>query len=577
MGTRDTMGRAFGQVGRRLRAMRPDWRDMRADAAAGVPGAVSGVPEGMANSLLVGVSPAHGLFANFAGPLFGGMSTSTRLMVINTTSAAALAAGSTLQGVDPAERPSALLLLTVLAGAVMIAAGVLRLGRYTRFVSHSVMIGFLTGIAVNIICGQLPDLTGSPAQGAVSLAKAFAVVTDPAGIELASLLTGLAALAILVALKRTRWAIAGTMLALAVPTGMVMLAGAGGVARVEDAGAIPGGFPLPHLPGLAPLSLNLMGGALAIALIVLVQGTGVAESVPGKDGKPSDTNRDFIAQGVGNLAAGLFRGQPVGGSVGQTALAAANGARTRWGPMWCGIWMLLILMALSGVVGTVAMPTLAAVLIFAASGALRPAEVITILRTGPTSQIAVITTFTATLLLPVAVAVGVGVALSLLMQLNQEAIDLKVVELVPDGDRTWRERPAPVSLTSHQVTALDVYGSLFYAGGRTLRARLPEPAGTDSPVVILRLRGRTSLGATFFLVITDYAESLARVGGRLYLSGLDPAMAERLHRTRHVDVSGPVRAFEATPLLGESTRAAYLDAEAWAVQHRRMDGGPRER
>ncbi|MFB4300903.1 SulP family inorganic anion transporter [Actinomadura sp. NTSP31] len=565
------MGRALGSAGRRLRSVRPEWRNVRADASAGVPGAVSGVPEGMATSVLVGVSPAHGLFANFAGPLFGGMSTSTRLMVINTTSAAALAAGSTLQDTDPAERPAALLLLTVLVGAVTITAGVLRLGRYIRFVSHSVMIGFLTGIAVNIICGQLPDLTGSSARGSTSLAKAFAVVTDPAGIDLASLLTGLTALAILAGLKRTRWAIAGTMLALAVPTAVVMLAGAGGVAQVEDVGAIPGGLPSPHLPELAPLSLNLVGGALAIAVIVLVQGAGVAESVSSKDGTPSDTNRDFIAQGVGNVAAGLFRGQPVGGSVGQTALCVANGARSRWGPMWCGIWMLLILVALSGVVGKVAMPTLAAVLVFAAFGALRPAEVITILRTGPTSQIAVTATFTATLFLPVAVAVGVGVALSLLMQLNQEAIDLKVVELVPDGDRAWRERPAPKSLTGHKVTMLNVYGSLFYAGVRTLRARLPEPAGTDSPVVILRLRGRTSLGATFFLVIADYAESLARIGGRLYLSGLDHDMAQRLHRTGRVDLSGPVKIFEATPMLGESSRAAYADAEAWGVQHRRPD------
>lgn len=568
MGTRETMGRVLGPAGRWLRSVRPERRHLRADAVAGVPGAISGVPEGMATSVLVGVSPAHGLFANFAGPLFGGLSTSTRLMVINTTTAASLAAGSTLQVVDPSSRPSALFLLTALTGAVMIAAGVLRLGRYTRFVSHSVMIGFLTGIAVNIMFGQIPDLTGSAAEGPFALAKAFDVVTHPAGIDLTSLLTGLAALAILVVLTRTRWAIAGTVLALVVPTAMVLLGGAGSVVKVEDIGAVPGGLPLPHLPELDHLSLNLMAGALSIAVIVLIQGAGVAESAPNEDGKPSDTNRDFVAQGVANLAAGMFRGQPVGGSVGQTALSRANGARTRWGPISSGIWMLLILVAFSGVVGKVAMPTLAAVLIFAAFRALRPAELTTILRTGPTSQIAVITTFSATLFLPVAAAVGIGVALSLLLQLNQEAMDLAVVELVPDGDRTWRERPAPKVLTSHQVTMLDVYGSLFYAGSRTLRARLPDATGTEAPVVILRLRGRTSLGATFFLVVADYAESLAKVGGRLYLSGLDHEMAERLRRTGRVDLAGPVRTFEATSQIGESSRAAYLDAESWAVRHR---------
>ncbi|MEU5877540.1 SulP family inorganic anion transporter [Spirillospora sp. NPDC047279] len=559
----------LGPAGRWLRSLRPEWRHTRADAMAGATTAVSAVPDGMATSVLVGVNPAHGLFANFAGPLFGGMSTSTRLMVVSTTSASALAAGSALQDVEPSARPAALLLLTVVAGGVMIAAGVLRLGRYTRFVSHSVMIGFLTGIAVNIICGQIPVLTGSPATGPFALAKAFEVVTHPAGIDLASLLTGLVALAILVVLKRTRWAIAGTVLALAVPTATVMLGGFDGVALVEDVGTIPRGLPSPHLPELGALSLQLVSGALAVAVIVLVQGAGVAESISNEDGRPSNSNRDFIAQGVGNLASGVFRGQPVGGSVGQTALSVASGARTRWAPLWCGIWMLLILVALSGVVGKVAVPTLAAVLVFAASGSLRPAELVTILRTGPTSQIAIVTTFTATLLLPVAAAVGIGVALSLLLQLNQEAMDLKVVELVPEGDRTWRERPAPKVLPGHGVTVLDVYGSLFYAGARTLRVRLPDPAGSDAPAVVLRLRGRTSLGATFFLVIADYAESLSHVGGRLYLSGLDPEMLDKLRHTKRVDLSGPVRAFEATQRVGESTRAAYLDAEAWGVRHRK--------
>lgn len=87
-------------------------------------------------------------------------------MVVTTTSAAALAAGSSLAPVDPTKRTEALFLLTLLAGAIMVAAGLLRLGRYTRFVSHSVMTGFLTGVAVNILFSQLNYLTGVPSEGA---------------------------------------------------------------------------------------------------------------------------------------------------------------------------------------------------------------------------------------------------------------------------------------------------------------------------------------------------------------------------------------------------------------------------
>jgi sulfate permease, SulP family len=80
---------------------------------------------------------------------------------------------------------------------------------------------------------------------------------------------------------------------------------------------------------------------------------------------------------------------------------------------------------------------------------------------------------------------------------------------------------------------------------------------------VLRLRRRTSLGATFIKVVSDYADRLADVDGRLYLSGLEPSLTQRLRRTGQID--GPVRTFEATPIVGESTQAAYLDAEAWLV------------
>ncbi len=160
-------------------------------------------------------------------------------------------------------------------------------------------------------------------------------------------------------------------------------------------------------------------------------------------------------------------------------------------------------------------------------------------------------------------------ALSLLLQLNQEAMDLAVVELIPRDDGRFEERQAPPALTSHHVTILDVYGSLMYAGARTLQAHLPDPGPSRSAAVVLRLRRRTSLGATFVKVVADYADRLAEVNGRLYLSGLDPSLTERLRRTGHLD--GPVRTFEATPVVGESTRAASLDAEAWLVT--RPEGG----
>jgi SulP family sulfate permease len=549
-----------------LRRVAPERSTVRQDLVAGLPGAISGVPDGMAAGVLAGVNPVYGLYASVFGPIGGGLTASTRLLVITTTSAAAVAAGSALADVPAADRPRALFLLTLLAGALMVLAGVLKLGRYIRFVPHSVMIGFLSGVAVNIVLSQLPDLAGAPASGPFALAKAWDLLTHLGRVNVGALLAGLFALAVLVVLRRTRLAPYSTLVALIVPSIVVALVHADSIPVAGDAGGIPSGLPAPSLPRLGDFSLSLLAGAFAVAAVVLVQGAGVSESAPNPDKTRSDTNRDFLAQGVGNLLAGLFRGQPVGGSVGRTALNVASGAAGRWAAIFSGLWMAVLLLLFSGLVGAVVMSTLAAVLIVAAITAFRAADVRAILRTGAISRVAVFATFLATLFLPVAAAVGIGVALSLVMQLNREAADLRVVRLTPRDDGAFVEQPAPRRLESRQVVLLDVYGSLFYAGARTLQARLPEPADAERPVVVLRLRGRAMLGSTAFAVLSDYAGRLADAGGRLYLTGVDPAVLLQLRRNRTVEKVDGVRIFEATDVVGESSLEGYHAAQRWLAR-----------
>ncbi|MGK8465099.1 SulP family inorganic anion transporter [Nocardia cyriacigeorgica] len=533
----------------------------KADVIAGLSGAIGSVPDGMAAGALAGVSPVHGLYGSMAGRLFGSFGTSTRLMVVTATSASALTE------VAAEDRAAALTTLTLIAGIVMILAAVLRLGRYTRFVSHSVMTGFLIGVSANIVFGQLAQMTGVSADADLAVLKAVQVLTHPGRIDLASLTVGLTAFVLLVGIGRTRLRLFGSLVALVVPTLLVIVLDWDSVARVSDVGAIPTGFPLPHLPDLSVLSPGLIGGAAAVTIIVLVQGAGVAQSVPNPDGSHSDSNRDFRAQGIGNIAAAVFRGMPVGGSVGQTALNATAGARTRWGAIWSGIWMLAILVVFAPLVGAVPMPTLAAVLIMAAFGALDPVRLSAIWSSGATSRIALVTTFLATLLLPVTAAVGIGVALSLVLQLNREAMDLKVVRLRAEGDRLV-ETQAPRRLVDDEIVILDVYGSLFYAGARTLQARLPDPKGARSPTVILRLRGRTSVSATFLAVVADFVRRLDEVGGALYLSGVDPRVRD-FWTDELLDKQGVrLEFFPATPTVGESTLAAYAEAR---LRSRRPD------
>jgi SulP family sulfate permease len=115
------------------------------------------------------------------------------------------------------------------------------------------------------------------------------------------------------------------------------------------------------------------------------------------------------------------------------------------------------------------------------------------------------------------------------------------------------------------VTLIDVYGSLHYAGARTLQNHLPDPSGTEGPAVVLRMRGRSILGATFFAVLASYAKQLDAVGGRLYVAGLDPKLIAQAQRTGTITDDGPVKLYEVSPVIGESSLQAFHDAQAWVT------------
>jgi hypothetical protein len=153
------------------------------------------------------------------------------------------------------------------------------------------------------VLGQIPDLTGASAEGEFALAKALDVV-HPSRIDWPSTAAGLVALAILVVLGRTKLVNVSAVIALVIPTVGLHLAGNASVVLVEDLGQIPRGIPMPHLPDLSVFSVSVVTAALSIAVIVLVQGAGVAESAPNPDGTRADTNGDFAAQGRGEPGIG---------------------------------------------------------------------------------------------------------------------------------------------------------------------------------------------------------------------------------------------------------------------------------
>lgn len=539
------------------------WSKLRQDTVAGLINAVVSVPDGLASAALAGVNPVYGLYTSIAAPIAGSALVSARLMQVSTTSASALAAGQAIAGYPAAQRDGALFLLVLLVGIFLAIFGLLRFGRLVRFVSHAVMTGFLTGVAAVLVLDQLAPLVGYSPRGANEIVQFVDLLQNPAQFNVPTIVTGVVALALVFGLARTRLATLASLVALVVPTLLVVVLGWAAVQQVADVSPIPRGLPTLTLPDLSLLSVPLVLAAFSLAVVIAVQGAGVSQSVENPGGRPVNPSRDMIAQGAANAASGLLSGIPAGGSVGQTALNVSVGARTRWAGIFGGVWMLAIVLLFPALVGQVPMAVLAALMIQAGFSAINTREVRSIWKTGGAARWAIVVTFAATLVLSVPVAVAVGVGLTVILFLSASASDVTVRERITLPDGRTAEADPPKTLPSEEVTVLDVYGSLFFAGARTLREALPSPQGATRPAVVLRLRGRTRVGATLIEVLDDYADDLAEVGGRLYLSGVDEDVAGQLREAGKLDLGQAVHVVPAGDVVGASTDQAVTSARGW--------------
>lgn len=556
------------------RKMLPKPAALKRDLIAGANTALANVSDGMANGVLLGVNPLYGLYATIIGPFVGGVFSSTRLMMVTTTAGASLTAGQALSNAPEEIRTVSLFAMVILSGVFMVVLGLLGMGRLTRFVSYSVTTGFLSGIAILLVLNQLPVVTGYNPVGDNSVFKSIDLAQHLADFHLWSLVLAGLTIALAVGLRYTWFRQVSSFLAIVIPSLVALWFGMDQVQVVSDVGQVTSGIPTPDIPAFR-LALDVITGAASVAVVVLVQGSGVSQSVPNPDGSRSRVSQDFVAQGLANIASGFFRGLPVGGSVSTTALSVLAGARTQWASIFSGLWMLLIVMFLLQPVSYIVMPALGALLILAGVSSIKPRHIYNVSNAGWPSRLAGLTTFAATLFLPIQAAVGIGVVLSALVFVTRSSNDITVVELIkrPDGKLHEHALSTHERLENDRVTMLNVYGPLFYAGAPTLGDRLPLPASDGfRTVVILRLRGYTSIGATLSEVLIAYAEQLTAVGGRLYLSGISQkALAHGQRATKQLKNRG-IQIYEATPVLGESANRALADAEAWLEEQRRGEG-----
>jgi len=538
------------------------------DMIAGLVMSIITVPGSIANGLLAGINPIFGLYSTIIGTTVGAFFTSSVIMNVDTTGATALAVGSSLLGKSSDLHLEYLVVLVILVGIFQLIFGLLKLGMLTDYISNAVMTGFITGVAAQAILGQVGDLTGFYSEAGNKIVRVFDTLLHFREIDIATLGIGLLTMLVILGAERTRFARYAYVMALAAATLTVLVFGLDAVAVVGDTTDIPQTLPHFNLPSLSLVG-EMIIPALAIAIIGLVQSSGVSQSYPNPDGEYPDSSGDFRGQGIANLATGFFGGLPVGGSLSGTALLRSVGGRTRWANIFTGLFSLIMVLLFAKLIEALPVSSIAGLIVMVGISIVNMPRIATAWHTGPAPTAIMTITFVGALLMPIHYAVFLGVFLHILLFAFRSAESVRVEQIVVLDDGRYAETAPPEQVPDGEIIVLQPIGSLFFAGAAKFEDQLPAVGQAQRAVVIIRLRDRDEVGSTFINIIKRYAQALSAQGNLLMLAGLSAHVLEQFEDTDLLELIGKQNVFPAEADFGASVEQAFSRAEAWMKQENR--------
>jgi SulP family sulfate permease len=374
-----------------LQTIRRDWfSNIRADILAGIVVALALIPEAIGFSIIAGVDPKVGLYASVVIAIVISFTGGRPAMISAATAATAVLMGSLVRehGLDY------LLAATILAGVIQISAGLARVGYVMRFVSKSVMTGFVNALAILIFMAQLPELIGMSWQ-------TYAMIA--------------AGLAIIYLFPRITRAVPSPLVCILVLTGLAMVVQVD-VRTVANLGELPDSLPsllMPDIPFTLETLWIILPYSIGVAAVGLLESLLTASIVDQMTDTRSDKNRESVGQGIANMASGLFGGMAGCAMIGQSVINVKSGGRTRLSTFTAGAFLLFLLMVLGDWVGIIPMPALVAIMIMVSIGTFNWSS-LNDLRKHPrrSSLVMLATVITVVGTHNLALGVGVGVLLS---------------------------------------------------------------------------------------------------------------------------------------------------------------------
>jgi SulP family sulfate permease len=487
-------------------ALNYDWDKGRRDLVAGLTVAAIAVPEGMAYALIAGVDPKFGLYSMIVVTTVAAIFGSSSQLINGPTSAISLLVFSALAFLDPENRTDlyeALFLLGVLVGSIQILIAVFKLGDLTRYISESVILGFLAGASFLLAIGQIAGALGihNKGNGHMQVLQRLWLTLfhgDHVNYK-ALLLTAVAVvLAILLRAIVRRYKLPRIdMLLVLIVTGLIAylagwsVPGLGGETLIETAGKIPASFPTPHIPEVKTESLgSLSQGALAIAFVGIIEALSIAKAIANKTGQRIDYNRQILAEGLANLTGGFFQSLPGSGSLSRSAINYQAGAATRFSGVVTAAAAALALILFAPLLRYVPRPALAGLLLITAARLVDFKRLFYTLKASRYDAGLVIITALTAIAINLDTAVLLGVALSILLFVPRAA-KLRASELIVTPERVVRER-LPSDPVDPSLIIFDIEGELFFGAApeldRYLEAIETRIAAQNIKLVILRLK-----------------------------------------------------------------------------------------
>ena len=550
-----------------MKSLKLNGKTLRSDLVSGFSTGLFSIPEGMAYAKLAGVNPVYGLYSGMIATVVASLTTGSMLMISTLTSAIALSTASVIQvaGIQSSQMPQALFTITFLVGAVMFVMGLLRLGSVVNFVSNAVMTGFVAGASLLIIIGELGDFSGYDPTGANKLTKVVNWFANIGQWDPTTTAVGLSTVIFMIILKRfERTEKLAPIITLFVMTSVVKLLNLSSVALVGSIAKIPNSLPAPVMFSIE-LIPKLALGSVSVAMVALIQGAGIGTAYGNPDGSRSSASRDFVGQGLGNLIGSFFQSMGTGGSLSRTGISVGAGASSRWGGIFAGLWLGLIVLLFGKLAELVPLSVIAGMLFVIGAelivGRLPDARLVWASSRG--SVAAGLVTFLSALFIPLQWTIFLGAGLSMILYIYVSTTHVKVRQLVRTQDGKYEERDVPQVYPSNQATVLVFEGNHFFAEVPFIEELLPSRQDVKNAVVILRARHQETVPSTALKWLKRYTKELHQSGNLLILAGVEPHAMQELDKAELLDQIGKENVFASGSVLQDSLNEALDAAEAW--------------